>query len=419
MNLLSKMSESLEQWLLSFKSGKTWLQNINSPETKRVYVSSIKKYCNGVNKNPDNLIAYKLEGLMSINTPKEWQAEELLENYLFEAKLTDSIKEQIKASVMSFYKNNKRQLNNQTAKNIGKPTPKQRTPSSEDLEKLESVMTCQRDRALIWFLASSGVRVGTLNKLTWQDLNPTQDSEVPYKMIIEAERLKGHGKGRYKGLKQICFIHGLAARKLGEYKIEAKAKGYNLGLQDPIFIRYSNEGKIQAMKNALMDKVFTVASLTLWHDLEKKRFSPHDIRDFTQSALESSGANSNVLSPLLAHKIRGVDKHYSSHLEAELFQVFKKALPWLMPTTKESIKQEAEQNKTETQVKLKNQQEQIINQEKQMKEQDVKIDELETKFEAKLAERVKMLIDFINEHGQDTPETKQGDELIERDGYDR
>jgi integrase len=270
------MTESLEQWLLSFESGKTWLQKLNSPETKRVYVSSLKKYCIAVKKTPDSLIALKVQGLKHTGDSKEFQAEKLLENYLFSVKLTDSIKEQIKASVMSFYKNNWRALNNQTAQNIGKPTPKQRTPTSKDLEKLESKMTSQRDRALIWFLASSGVRVGTLNKLTWQDLKPTQDSEIPYKMIIEAERLKGHGKGRYKGLKQICFIHRLAAGKLEEYKIEAKTKGYNFKLQDPIFIRYSNEGKIQAMKNALMDKVFTVASLTLWNDLEKKRFSPQD-----------------------------------------------------------------------------------------------------------------------------------------------
>ena len=39
-------------------------------------------------------------------------------------------------------------------------------------------------------------------------------------------------------------------------------------------------------------------------------------------------------------------------------------------------------------------------------EQNNKIDELETKFEAKLAERVKMLIDFINENGQEITENK-------------
>ena len=79
-----------------------------------------------------------------------------------------------------------------------------------------------------------------------------------------------------------------------------------------------------------------------WHNLEKKRFSPHDIRDLTQSALESSGANSNVISRILAHKVKGVDSQYSAHFEDELLQVYKHALPWLMPTTKAEIKQETD-----------------------------------------------------------------------------
>jgi DNA-directed RNA polymerase subunit N (RpoN/RPB10) len=49
----------------------------------------------------------------------------------------------------------------------------------------------------------------------------------------------------------------------------------------------------------------------------------------------------------------------------------------------------------------------IENLQKSQTEQSKTIDELETKFEAKLAERVKMLIDFINAHGQETPETKE------------
>ena len=168
----------------------------------------------------------KVQGLKNTGESNEFQAEELLEEYLFSAKLTNPIKEQIKASVLSFFKHNRRRLDSETAKNISKPTPKQRTPKIEELEKLESVMTTQRDRALIWFLASSGCRIGTVKLLKWSDLQPTKDSEVPYKMVIEAARLKGRGKGRYAGLKQITFLHRFAAQRLEEYKLEAKSKGY-------------------------------------------------------------------------------------------------------------------------------------------------------------------------------------------------
>ena len=47
-------------------------------------------------------------------------------------------------------------------------------------------------------------------------------------MEIESKRLKGSGVGKYKGLKQITFVHKLAYDKLLAYKQEAQKKGYLL-----------------------------------------------------------------------------------------------------------------------------------------------------------------------------------------------
>jgi hypothetical protein len=92
-----------------------------------------------------------------------------------------------------------------------------------------------------------------------------------------------------------------------------------------------------------MEAVFADASLMAWHDLEKKRFSCHDFRDFLQSKLESAGINANIISPFLAHQVKGTDFHYSSHEVDELGEKFKIALPFLLPQTVEKVKSEYKQ----------------------------------------------------------------------------
>lgn len=104
-------------------------------------------------------------------------------------------------------------------------------------------MTTARDKALVWFFTSTAFRIGTLVKLKWKDLQPTDDKEIPYQIIIESARLKGSGIGRYRGLKQIAFLHGLAVEKLENYKKELTRKGYVVAQDSPLFIAYNKKEK--------------------------------------------------------------------------------------------------------------------------------------------------------------------------------
>jgi hypothetical protein len=62
--------------------------------------------------------------------------------------------------------------------------PNKEPPEMEDIIKISEAMTTDRDKAIVWFLESCPVRVGTLNKLTWKDLVPTNDKEVPCSIEI-------------------------------------------------------------------------------------------------------------------------------------------------------------------------------------------------------------------------------------------
>ncbi len=55
-------------------------------------------------KSPDELIVLKIEGLKNINSEKEWQAEDLLDNYLYssDTKLTIHQKSLALSAVKSF-----------------------------------------------------------------------------------------------------------------------------------------------------------------------------------------------------------------------------------------------------------------------------------------------------------------------------
>jgi len=235
---LSKMTDSLVDWILSFKSGSVWFNKLVAQETKQSYLPNLRDYCNFVKKNPDELISLKIEGLKNehINTLIEFQAEDLLDNFLTQSQQKPSIKSHIRTTIISFYKHNRRPL--VEIKDVETPEANKRCPSLQDILDLEKHFSYLRDKALLWFLASAPTRINTLTKLKWKDLKPTNDPLIPYYLIIGSDRLKGKGNGKYRGSKQVCFLHHLAAEKLADYKIELGQKGYVINDNSPLFIAY-------------------------------------------------------------------------------------------------------------------------------------------------------------------------------------
>jgi len=164
------------------------------------------------------------------------------------------------------------------------------------------------------------------------------------------------------------------------YKQEAIKKGYNLKPDSPIFVAYWNKGKITPLTIKGINNLFDDFSLDAFGDLEIKRFSPHDTREFFQSALENAGVQANIISPIMAHKIKGVDAHYSSHDFKELLIKYESALPYLIPKSIGELEAEVQQRTKE------NEQQQkaidVIKEEhkKENEEQNAKIANMENQF---------------------------------------
>jgi hypothetical protein len=102
---LSRLTDDNKTWLLSFVSGQNFYNKKlkNSGDTETEYTRKLQRYCDAVGKNPDELIALKLEGLQNPATEKEFAAEELLESFLDNSGLTPSSQLGLLTAVKSFY----------------------------------------------------------------------------------------------------------------------------------------------------------------------------------------------------------------------------------------------------------------------------------------------------------------------------
>jgi hypothetical protein len=196
--------------------------------------------------------------------------------------------------------------------------------------------------------------------LKWSDLKPTENDNVPFMLEIESARLKGAGIGKYKGLKQITFLHKFAHDKLEAYRREAQKKGYDMKPDSPIFIAYWSQGQIRPLTSKAMGCLFDDFSLAAWGDFSKKRFSPHDLREFFQSALESANIHANLISPIMAHKVAGIDQNYSSHEATELQKKYETALPFLIPKSVPELEAELEKSEEEKDKRIKFLEERLI-----------------------------------------------------------
>jgi hypothetical protein len=338
------------------------------------YISRIVSYCFNVDKTPDELIALKLEGLQNPATTKEFQAEELLENFLRQDELyhlvdgkkekapfTENSKIGLLAAVKSFYESTRgRNLAKDTGSFLELPEAKKRTPIIEDCLKLEGAMTTARDKFLVWFLQSCPVRKGTLHQLTIGDLKPLNEKDYPYWIRIDAKRLKGNGKGKYKKAKHIGFLHYHAAQKLEDYKQEIKAKGLTITDSSPLFMSYKStkKGSLKGGKLTNIFAIFVDASNKAFNST--KRFSPHDFRDVIPTALKKLKISGNLVKPLSSHVPQGIEAVYEGDTDSEdkpdkdLLQTLKQCLPYLIPASTAQLKAELDKSKPRKTLNYKN-----------------------------------------------------------------
>ena len=88
-----------------------------------------------------------------------------------------------------------------------------------------------------------------------------------------------------------------------------------------------------------------------------------------------------MISPILGHKIKGIDASYSEHNYSELLLKFKMALPYLIPQNAEAVKVELETVKADSENKIRKQEVKIIEMNDSLKKSEQKIETQDSKLQ--------------------------------------
>ena len=288
------------------------------------------RFCKWSQKTPSELLALKERD--SSESPAPNFVEKLLDDFCGQdiPGFTNSQKYNTAIAVKSFFKHSYRDL----AKASGVVTLEKVRPynalTKDVLRKLWNRALNPRDRALIPFTTSTGIAKETLSMITWGHLEENWETKDLPCINIGSELLKGHGRGKYKGVRQITFLTPEAKRELINYKewIEEKL-GRKLGLDDKIWSTTCKPFK--PVPYMTFGNIITVLS-----NNAGVKFSWHDARRWVNTALEQIGISPNWARKIRGRKVKGEEAPYSQPAIEQLRAKFREAVLFLEFTTEAS-----------------------------------------------------------------------------------
>jgi len=314
-------------WASKYPEVDRWLTHLQQKEGSALF---LYKFCEWAYKSPPELIALKeRDATMS---PPPNTVEKLLDDFCGRdlADFTNAEKYNTAIQVKSFFKWSYRSLEKASGVvNYEKVKP-YNALNKEGLRKLYNRALNPRDRALVPFVTSTGFAKETLANLTWGHFEENWENKDFPCLNVGSELLKGHGKGKYKGVRQITFLTPEAKRELVNYKdwIESKV-GRKLTPQDHVWL--STYKPYEPLSYAMLGNAIVALS-----DNAKVPFSLHDGRRWINTALEQIGISTNWARKIRGRKVKGEEAPYSQPAIEQLRAKFQEAVPLLEFTSETS-----------------------------------------------------------------------------------
>ena len=280
-------------------------------------VYDLMVFCWWADKTPDELLALKDD--------RESREAELL----LDAFVTSDIPEipktsqwRTSVSVKSFFKHSYRALESAAGIMTCEKVKPYYTPTKDEVKRLVDAGYNPRDRLLPGFACVTGIAVETLTHLIWGHLEEDwEQQEIPH-LSLPDTMIKGHGRGKYKGVRQETFVTPEVKKLLLEYKQWYERKFGEVSGNDPLIINVRGPKKAMGMSD-----------LRQVSGLLKERtglpFSWHDGRRFLETALEQVNVHPNWARKIRGRKVRGEEAPYSKPKIEQLRQSYKEALPHL------------------------------------------------------------------------------------------
>jgi len=336
-HVLTNHPDKVEEWIRGKKVtvGNAILWGVKYPEVER-WLSHLQKrdenayrlwrFCQWAKRSPPELLSLKEKN------PEQNLAEKLLDDFCA-AKLPEFTEPQrfnVSIAVKSFFKWNYRSLEKASGIVTLEKVKPYNALTKEGLRKLYNHALNPRDRALIPFVTCTGIAKETLSNVLWGHLEDHwEDKDLPC-LNIGPELLKGHGKGKYQGVRQVTFLTPEAKTSLLVYKewIEDKL-GRAVTAKDHIWLETYLPCK------PLRYPMFHHAIRRLSRKTGVP-FSLHDGRRWVNTALEGISISSNWARKVRGRKVRGEEAPYSQPAIEQLRTKYREAVPALEFTSETS-----------------------------------------------------------------------------------
>jgi DNA-binding Lrp family transcriptional regulator len=278
---------------------------------------SLYHFCAWSNLDPNQLLALKSDY-------NSLQAEKLLDS-LANAKVNfpEKRKWHVAQCVRGFFRTNYRQLQAQAGRSMPyAPSETHSLPTKKTRLKLFKACRNPRDQALVMIGTCTAIALETMSNLRWDHFEEDwQKQEIPH-ISIPPELLKGHGKGKYRGVRQETFTTPETKAILIDYRDWfSKTFNYAWKEEDHVFLSVKrNIGeplsyRLIAKKSAILEERADID------------FTIHDGRRITQTALENAGCPNNWIKKIKGRKVSGEEAPYSKPLIEQLRVKYKEALP--------------------------------------------------------------------------------------------
>jgi len=311
--------------IAEYESVKYWLKSMGARAegTKVGYVSHLKRFCQWLNKSPDQLIAEREEHLKSTDKKVKRTMELNVKEYnafLDNQGKGAGTKMTARAAIRSFFEHHYLPL-----EFIRGDFPSEAMAERRKVEKEEIIKMLEeadvRGRGIIHVLKDTGLAVSDVSRLKLRDLLPptkispltSNDIEnlpefIPLKMTRKKTKAKIQtflGPEAIKALKNYLNrrIRGTAQTYPGRSK-----KGFPpevLTLDSPLFRTSAHEIKRMSTKR-ILDNVREIASRAGIPDI-----SAHCFRKYTQTMLEVARIDPNWRKLILGKKLPGSEGSYS------------------------------------------------------------------------------------------------------------
>ena len=305
----------LKEWAVGYPCVLAWLQKLNG--TKAYRALRLCYFCLWAKMTPDQLLDLK-------RNRDCLDAEHLVDRFAVESPFPKSTTWTCLIAVKSFFRKSYQQLESECGRFEYVVQNCHSFPSLT--ERLDVYRACfnQRDRALVCVVFTSGLALETLSKLRWNHFEKDWRTQDYPHISIPSELLKGHGVGKYRGVRQETFVTPLVKLELLKYR-DWMTRHCGMIWQDDMNVFLRVNRKPGTAYEPLTWNGLACLILAISRRANVK-FSIHDGRRIVETALESVSCPRNWVQKIKGRKVRGEDAPYSRPAVEQLRTKYREAL---------------------------------------------------------------------------------------------